>query len=143
MSRFGSWAALLALPVLLAVAACRHAAGRPALFPAHGRPARPGQPGGSRAGWVASMSTAQKLWTVGKLETQALYGTQVTVIGHSGTAWTRVAVPSQPTSRDKRGSPGWVPTRQLTRTAPPAAATTGAVVMTRLAWLRSSLTARE
>jgi gamma-D-glutamyl-L-lysine dipeptidyl-peptidase len=100
--------------------------------PALANPADPGR-------WVASMSTAQKLWLVGKLETQALYGMQVTVIGHSGTAWTKVAVPSQPTSRDKRGYPGWVPTRQLTRTAPRASGTT-AVVMTRLAWLRSSWT---
>jgi gamma-D-glutamyl-L-lysine dipeptidyl-peptidase len=100
--------------------------------PALANPADPGR-------WVASMSVQQKLWLVGKLETQALYGTQVTVIGHSGTAWTKVAVPSQPTNRDKRGYPGWVPTRQLTSTAPRTAGTT-AVVMTRLAWLRSSWT---
>ncbi len=89
--------------------------------------------------WVASMSYAQKLWLVGKLETQALYGTKVTVIGHYGTGWTKVAVPSQPTSRDSRGYPGWVPTRQLTRTAP-RAATTAAVVRNRTAWLWSSWT---
>jgi cell wall-associated NlpC family hydrolase len=100
--------------------------------PALANPADPGR-------WVASMSVQQKLWLVGKLETQALYGTQVTVIGHSGTTWTKVAVPSQPTSRDKRGYPGWVPTRQLTSTAPRKSGTT-AVVMTRLAWLRSSWT---
>jgi gamma-D-glutamyl-L-lysine dipeptidyl-peptidase len=87
--------------------------------------------------WVASMTTQQKLWLVGKLETQALYGTKVTVIGHSGTAWTKVAVPSQPTNRDKRGYPGWVPTRQLTSTAPVLAGTT-AVVMSQAAWLWSA-----
>jgi gamma-D-glutamyl-L-lysine dipeptidyl-peptidase len=86
--------------------------------------------------WVASMSVAQKRWLVGKLETQALYGTTVTVVGHDGAAWTRVASPSQPTNRDHRGYPGWVPTRQLTSTAP---AKTGmsAVVRSPTAWLWS------
>ncbi len=100
---------------------------RPVDAPALANPARP-------ARWVASMTTAQKQWLVGKLETQALYGTRVTVIGHSGTAWTKVAVPSQPTNRDTRGYPGWAPTRQLTRTAPAAAGTT-AVITYRSAWL--------
>jgi cell wall-associated NlpC family hydrolase len=100
--------------------------------PALANPADPGR-------WVASMSVQQKLWLVGKLETQALYGTRVRVIGHSGTAWTKVVVPSQPTNRDTRGYPGWVPTRQLTRTPPNSSATT-AVVMSRLAWLWSSWT---
>ena len=100
---------------------------RPVDQPALASPAQPLR-------WVTSMTTAQKQWLVGKLETQALYGTRVTVIGHSGTAWTKVAVPSQPTSRDSRGYPGWVPARQLTRTVPAAAATT-AVVGYRSAWL--------
>ena len=30
------------------------------------------------------MTTAQKSWLVGRLESQALYGTQVTVIAHHG-----------------------------------------------------------
>ena len=63
--------------------------------------------------WVAAMSTAQKRWLVGKLETQALYGTRVSLLATSG-AWSKVAVPGQPTPRDARGYPGWVPTRQLT-----------------------------
>jgi gamma-D-glutamyl-L-lysine dipeptidyl-peptidase len=89
--------------------------------------------------WVASMTVAQKQWLVGKVETQALYGTPVTVIGHYGTGWTQVAVPGQPTNRDSRGYPGWVPTRQLTSTAPPTP-TTSAVVRSRTAWLWSSWT---
>ena len=67
--------------------------------------------------WVAGMTTAQKRWLVGKLETQALYGTRVTLLATSG-AWSRVAVPGQPTPRDSRGYPGWVPTRQLTAVRP-------------------------
>jgi gamma-D-glutamyl-L-lysine dipeptidyl-peptidase len=89
--------------------------------------------------WIAAMTVAQKLDLVGRLETQALYGTPVTVIGHYGTGWTRIAIPSQPTNRNTGGYPGWVPTRQLTSTPPPAAATF-AVVRTRTAWLWSSWT---
>ncbi len=50
-----------------------------------------------------------------------------------------MVIPSQPTNRDSRGYPGWVPTRQLTRTAP-ASAATSAVVRSRTAWLWSSWT---
>jgi cell wall-associated NlpC family hydrolase len=101
-------------------------------WPARSNPADPGK-------WVASMTVQQKLWLVGKLETQALYGTQVTVTGHYGTEWAKVVIPSQPTNRDPRGYPGWVPTRQLTST-PPASAPVSAVVRSRLAWLWSSWT---
>ncbi len=91
--------------------------------------------------WVASMTVAQKLWLVGKLETQALYGTKVKVIGQwvapDGVRWAKVAVPSQPTNRDTRGYPGWVPARQLTSTRPDSTGTT-AVVRSRAAWLWSS-----
>jgi len=100
--------------------------------PALGNPAHP-------LTWVGAMTVAQKSWLVGKLETQALYGAKVTVIGHWHN-WTQVAVPSQPTNRDPRGYPGWVPTVQLTRTAPPAAATS-AVIRSPAAWLWSRWTA--
>ena len=82
-------------------------------WPARANPADPGK-------WVAAMTVQQKLWLVGRLETQALYGTKVTVTGHYGTEWAKVAIPSQPTNRDPRGYPGWVPTRQLTAPPPPA-----------------------
>jgi cell wall-associated NlpC family hydrolase len=100
--------------------------------PALGNPAYP-------AIWIASMTVAQKMWLVGKLETQALYGTRVTVTGHSG-SWSHLVIPSQPTNRDRRGYPGWIPTVQLTRTAPPAA-TTSAVIRSKSAWLWSRWTA--
>jgi cell wall-associated NlpC family hydrolase len=101
-------------------------------WPARANPANPGK-------WVATMTVQQKLWLVGKLETQALYGTKVTVTGHYGTEWTKVAIPGQPTNRDSRGYPGWVPTRQLTRTVP-ASTRASAVVRSRTAWLWSSWT---
>ncbi len=92
--------------------------------------------------WVAAMSTAQKRWLVGKLETQALYGTPVTLLATSG-AWSKVAVPGQPTPRDARGYPGWVPTRQLSAVRPVAGR--GVAVIRRptaWAWEAPSLSGR-
>lgn len=104
---------------------------RPVDQPALANPARP------RA-WVAGMSYADKVGLGGRVESQALYGTKVIVIGHptQGTDWTRIAVPNQPTNRDGRGYPGWVPTRQLTSTPPPTATTT-ALLTAPSAWLWS------
>jgi len=67
--------------------------------------------------WVHSMTVAQKRWLVGRLETQALYGAKVIVLATSGT-WSRVDAVGQPTPRDPRGYPGWVPSAQLTTRAP-------------------------
>jgi hypothetical protein len=55
------------------------------------------------------------------------------VIATSG-RWSKVVVPSQPSPKNSRGYPGWVPTRQLSTVAPPASGTT-AVVARRTAWL--------
>ena len=107
---------------------------RPVDAPALANPARP------RA-WVAAMTLAQKQWLGGRLESQALFGSKVTVIGHHGTAWTKIAVPGQPTDRDPRGYPGWVPTRQLTSTAPPGSART-AIVRTPTAWVWTAWTGK-
>ena len=63
--------------------------------------------------WAGRMTTPQRRWLVGRLETQALYGTRVLVVGHDG-AWAKIVVPSQSTPRDSRGYPGWVPAGQLT-----------------------------
>jgi gamma-D-glutamyl-L-lysine dipeptidyl-peptidase len=107
---------------------------RPVDQPALSNPAQPRQ-------WIAAMTTAQKSWLVGRLESQALYGTKVTVIAHYGAGWTRIAVPSQPTDRDSRGYPGWVPTRQLTST-PPSASRTTAIVTTPTAWVWTGWTSK-
>jgi gamma-D-glutamyl-L-lysine dipeptidyl-peptidase len=92
-------------------------------------------------GWVNSMTVAQKLWLVGKLETQALYGVKVKVteswVSPAHVQWEHVVVPSQPTNRDRRGYPGWVPARQLTTLQPVPTGTT-AVVRSRTAWLWSA-----
>jgi gamma-D-glutamyl-L-lysine dipeptidyl-peptidase len=86
--------------------------------------------------WVTAMTVGQKLWLDGRLETQALYGTKVYVLGTSG-SWSKVAVSGQPTPRNGWGYPGWVPTRQLTSRAPAAGLRT-AVIRRPTAWLYGS-----
>ena len=91
--------------------------------------------------WVAGMSVEQRRWLVGRLETQALLGDKVTVLATSG-AWSKVAVANQPTPRDARGYPGWLPTAQLTARAPEP--TQGvAVVTSPTAWLCASDTLKK
>jgi cell wall-associated NlpC family hydrolase len=89
--------------------------------------------------WLAPMTTADRAWLVGRIQTQAAYGVQVAVLRHDGD-WTKVAVRGQPTPLNRYGYPGWVPSRQLTwnrslltlrRTHPVA------VVRRKVAWLRS------
>jgi cell wall-associated NlpC family hydrolase len=105
---------------------------RPVDKPALANPANP-------RGWIKAMTLAQKRWLVGKLQTQALYGTKVIVTGHPRPGWVKIAIPGQPTPKDARGYPGYVPTRQLTSTAPKSA-TTSAVVRTKTASLWSAWT---
>ena len=83
--------------------------------------------------WVKSMTLKQKRWLDGRLETQALYGTRVYLLGTSG-SWSKVAVSGQPTPRNAWGYPGWLPTSQLTATAPPTGNAV-AVVRRPTAWL--------
>jgi gamma-D-glutamyl-L-lysine dipeptidyl-peptidase len=64
-------------------------------------------------GWTAGMTLAQRSDLVGRLETQALYGTAVRILERRN-GWVRVAVTGQPTPRDPLGYPGWLPARQLT-----------------------------
>ncbi|GAA1616370.1 C40 family peptidase [Brevibacterium sanguinis] len=48
----------------------------------------------------------------GKTETQAVYGSPVTVLDIKGD-WAKVAVNDQSTPKDDKGYPGWLPTKQL------------------------------
>jgi gamma-D-glutamyl-L-lysine dipeptidyl-peptidase len=92
--------------------------------------------------WLSGMTTAQRGWLVGRLQTQALYGTKVTVLRMRG-GWSQVAVAAQSTPQNPLGYPGWLRTRQLTgntsllrlRATHPVA-----VVAGRLAWLRDPST---
>ncbi len=63
--------------------------------------------------WTAGMTLAERRGLIGKLETQALYGQRVLVLEESGD-WVKVVVSGQPTPRDARGYPGWMPRAQLT-----------------------------
>jgi gamma-D-glutamyl-L-lysine dipeptidyl-peptidase len=96
------------------------------------------------AAWQRALATtARRAWLVGRLETQALYGTRVLVTGRSG-SWLHVVVPSQPTPRDARGYPGWLPAVQVTDalTLDRYAHGRVAVVTKRVAWLRTTAGAR-
>lgn len=84
--------------------------------------------------WLADMTLDQRRDLGGRADTQALFGERVRVLRVRGD-WARVAVPDQPSPRDRRGYPGWVPTRQLTG-RPPARTAQVATVIRRTAWLR-------
>ena len=62
--------------------------------------------------WINSMNYEDKLWLVGNLETQALYGSKVTILEEQG-EWVKVAVANQLTPRNELGYPGWMPKSQL------------------------------
>lgn len=63
--------------------------------------------------WTESMTHEEKLWLVGELQTQALYGQKVTVLEEKGD-WVKVAVHGQPTPKNELGYPAWMPKKQLT-----------------------------
>ncbi|RSL31836.1 peptidoglycan endopeptidase [Salibacterium salarium] len=66
--------------------------------------------------WTESMTLDDKLWLVGNLDTQALYGMEVEVLEEEG-EWVKVAVDGQPTPLHEEGYPGWVPKDQITESA--------------------------
>jgi cell wall-associated NlpC family hydrolase len=86
------------------------------------------------AAWSRNLSTtASRVWLDAHVQTQALYGQQVTVLAVQR-AWAKVAVRDEPDPQDPRGYPGWLPARQLA----PAFDTSGdaLVVHARTATLR-------
>jgi len=85
--------------------------------------------------WLAHMSLSQRRALDLRSNTEALYGDRVVVV-RVRPGWARVVVPSQPSQKDARGYPGWIPTRQLTATTPRQTAQV-VTVTARTAWLRS------
>ncbi|MGP4078225.1 C40 family peptidase [Halobacillus sp. K22] len=62
--------------------------------------------------WTESMTTDEKIWLVGELQTQVLYGQKVTILEEEGD-WVKVAVEGQPTPKNELGYPAWMPKNQL------------------------------
>lgn len=63
-------------------------------------------------GWADGMNDDMRLWLVGKVETQALFGERVVIIDRQGD-WLQVAAAEQATERDPHGYPGWLPAVQV------------------------------
>ena len=63
--------------------------------------------------WTRRMTTADRLDLHGRAESQVLLGDQVVVVDETD-GWAMVLVPAQPSSKDPRGYPGFLPAAQLT-----------------------------
>ena len=65
------------------------------------------------AAWSRNLATADlRIWLDSHVQTQALYGQQVTVLAVQG-GWAKIAVHDEPDPQNPKGYPGWVPVRQL------------------------------
>lgn len=66
--------------------------------------------------WIGGLTyeTNLALCDEDRVQTQLLYGEPV-IITETTDEWAQVVVPSQPSSKDKRGYPGWVPLHQLAK----------------------------
>jgi gamma-D-glutamyl-L-lysine dipeptidyl-peptidase len=63
--------------------------------------------------WSRNLATAElRIWLDSHVQTQALYGQQVTILAVQG-GWAKIAVRDEPDPQDPHGYPGWVPLRQL------------------------------
>lgn len=64
--------------------------------------------------WLDDMTTKQSLDLASdsRTQAQALYGNMVYILD-SKDGWCKIAVPGQPTPKNKLGYPGWVPTAQI------------------------------
>jgi cell wall-associated NlpC family hydrolase len=85
--------------------------------------------------WLRAMTLSQRRNLDLRSDTEALLGDRVVVV-RLRRHWAKVVVPSQPSQKDARGYPGWIPRRQLTATAP-RSSTQVATVVSRTAWLRT------
>src|SRR5947209_8589660 len=94
--------------------------------------------------WLTALATAGRRGLEGRAQTQVLYAARVLVVSRAA-GWSKVIVPGQPTPKDPRGYPGWIPTSQLTfltgldryRSSPVA------IVTWRRLWLQTAAGARR
>ena len=86
--------------------------------------------------WLADMTTEQRRGLNFLSQSEALLGERVRVTRVKD-GWAHVVVPDQPTPKDTRGYPGWVPVRQLTARTP-ATSSTIVTVVRRTTWLRTN-----
>ncbi|KHF39344.1 peptidase [Halalkalibacter okhensis] len=65
-------------------------------------------------GWIKSTTYEEQLALCKNnlVQTQLLYGTEVFILEEKE-QWAHVLIPTQPSRKDERGYPGWVPMRQL------------------------------
>jgi gamma-D-glutamyl-L-lysine dipeptidyl-peptidase len=85
--------------------------------------------------WLGSMTVIGRLGLHGRIDTQMVYGRKVVVLSQSG-KWSHVEIPSQTGNHFPNGIIGWVPSAQLTTTAPPDAHR-AVIVSVPTAWLYS------
>ncbi|WP_342600251.1 NlpC/P60 family protein [Psychrobacillus sp. FSL H8-0483] len=86
--------------------------------------------------WTKDMNLTQKWWLVGKIDTQALYGDEVTVLKSSGN-WYQIAVKDQFVPYQKAGYPGWVPKSHVTKSSTDYTDCSIAIVTSKLATLHN------
>ncbi|MDR3564964.1 MAG: C40 family peptidase [Negativicutes bacterium] len=68
------------------------------------------------ARWADGMDDEMRLWLVGKVETQVLFGERLIILDRREN-WLKVAAVAQATEQDSRGYPGWLPADQVSFTA--------------------------
>lgn len=68
------------------------------------------------SGWIDSLNydSLLDLCDGNRVQTQVLYGEEVIVIEEIN-GWSHVLIPNQPSSKNKQGYPGWIPSCQLIR----------------------------
>src|SRR5690625_178812 len=89
--------------------------------------------------WIESLTyeTNLALCEENRVQTQLLYGEPVIVTALKDD-WAQVVIPSQPSKKDPRGYPGWVPHRQLKQVKKSTwQATYTAIIMHAKAWLEN------
>ncbi|MED5499698.1 MAG: C40 family peptidase [Pseudomonadota bacterium] len=92
--------------------------------------------------WLAALDddTRLALCKEKRLATQVLLDTPVEILERrrdsQGNDWRRVVIPSQPSSLDPRGYPGWIPAAQLAEGDGCLAVTEAVTVVTPVAWLQ-------